>query len=79
MKRFKDYGPDQLLLLPSDINDWLEEDHLAYFMRDVVGELDLSQIYDDYHSRRGEQPALPAADDGQAARSALELTLMEVL
>ena len=30
---------------------------MAYFIRDVVGELDLSQIYDDYHSRHGGQPA----------------------
>jgi len=57
MKRFKEYSPDQQLLLPPDLNDWLEEGHLAYFIRDVVGELDLSQIYDDYHSRRGGQPA----------------------
>ena len=57
MKRFKDYSPDQQLLLPPDLNDWLEEGHLAYFIRDVVGELDLSRIYDDYHSRRGGQPA----------------------
>jgi transposase len=57
MKRFKDYSPDQQLLLPPDLNDWLEEGHLAYFIRDVVGELDLSQIYDDYHSPRGGQPA----------------------
>ena len=57
MKRFKDYSPDQQLLLPPDLNDWLEEGHLAYFIRDVVGALDLSQIYDDYHSPRGGQPA----------------------
>jgi transposase len=57
MKRFKEYSPDQQLLLPPDLNDWLEEGHLAYFIRDVVGELDLCQIYDDYHSRRGGQPA----------------------
>jgi len=57
VKRFKDYSPDQQLLLPPNLGDWLEEGHLAYFVRDVVGELDLSQIYDDYHSNRGGQPA----------------------
>jgi len=57
MKRFRDYVPDQQLLLPPDFNDWLEEGHLAYFIRDVVRELDLSAIYDDYHSDRGGQPA----------------------
>ncbi len=57
MKRCKDYSRHQQLLLPPDLNDWLEEGHLAYFIRDVVGELDLYQIYDDYHSQRGGQPA----------------------
>ena len=57
MKRFKDYSPDQQLLLPPNLGDWLEEGHLACFIRDVVGELDLSQIYDDYRSQRGGQPA----------------------
>ena len=52
MKRCKDYSPDQQLLLPPDLNDWLEEGHLVYFIREVVGELDLSGIYDDYHSPR---------------------------
>ena len=41
-KRFKDYSPDQQLVLPPNLHDWLEEGHLAYLMRDVVGELDLS-------------------------------------
>jgi len=57
MKRFKDYSPDQQLLLPPNLNDWLEEGHLAYFIRDVVGELDLSAIYADYECDRGGQPA----------------------
>lgn len=57
MKRFKEYSPDQQLLLPPDLNDWLEEGHLAYFIRDVVGELDLSAIYADYEGDRGGQPA----------------------
>ena len=35
----------------------MEEGHLAYFIRDVVGELDLSAIYADYRWRRGGQPA----------------------
>ncbi len=57
MKRFKEYNPNQQLLLQPDLNDWLEDGHLAYFICDVVAELDLSQIYADYHSRRGGQPA----------------------
>ena len=57
MKRFRAYNPDQQLLLPPDLNDWLEDGHLAYFIRDVVGELDLCAIYDEYDASRGGQPA----------------------
>jgi len=57
MKRFKAYSPDQQLLLPPNLNDWLEEGYLAYFIRDVAGELDLSAIYADYECDRGGQPA----------------------
>ena len=37
MKRFKEYNPDQQLLFPPALDDWLEEGHLAYFIRDVGG------------------------------------------
>ena len=47
-KHFKPYEPDQSLLLPPDLNAWLPEDHRAFFIRDVVGGLDLSAIYDAY-------------------------------
>lgn len=39
---FKPYQPNQLLLLPPDMKQWLPEDDLAYFIMDVVNELDLS-------------------------------------
>ena len=64
MKRVKEYNPDQQLLLPPDLNDWLEEGHLAYFIRDVVGELALSAIYADYESRPRRAAGLRPADDG---------------
>jgi transposase len=57
MKSFKQYSPGQLLLLPPSLDDWLEDGHLVYFVRDVVGELDLSEVYDDYDASRGGQPA----------------------
>lgn len=57
MKSFKQYSPGQLLLMPPSLDDWLEDGHLVYFIRDVVGELDLSEIYDDYDASRGGQPA----------------------
>jgi transposase len=57
MKSFKEYSPGQLLLMPPSLDEWLEDGHLVYFIRDVVGELDLSEIYDDYDASRGGQPA----------------------
>ncbi|HEX5719918.1 MAG TPA: IS1182 family transposase [Thermoanaerobaculia bacterium] len=54
--RFRSYAPDQLLLLPPDLREWLPEGHLAYFLLDVIGELDLSEIYSSYDGTRGGQP-----------------------
>jgi len=39
---------DQLYLLPPSVADWLPDDHLAYFVLDVVKELDLSAFYAEY-------------------------------
>jgi len=45
---FRPYAPDQDLLLPPSLRDWLAEDHLAYFISDVVEELDLSAFHAPY-------------------------------
>ena len=58
--RFKPYCPDPLLLLPPDMKQWLPEDDLAYFVMEVVGELELSPIYNAYsRSRAGQPPYSP--------------------
>jgi transposase len=36
---------DQLLLMPPSVRDWLPEDHFAFFVLDVVAELELSAFY----------------------------------
>ena len=36
---------DQLLLMPPSLSEWLASDHLAWFIVDVVAELDLSGFY----------------------------------
>jgi transposase len=54
--RFLPYTPGQMLLLPPDLRDWLEEGHLAYFIQDVVEALDLSEIYASYDGSRGGRP-----------------------
>ena len=55
-RRFKPYQPNQLFLLPPDMKQWLPEDHLVYFVMDVVSQLDLDAIYRRYDSRKGGQP-----------------------
>ena len=35
-KTYLPYEPDQQLLLPAALQEWLPDDHLAYFISDVV-------------------------------------------
>jgi transposase len=53
---FRDYNPDQLMLFPTDLKQWLPEDDLVYFLIDIVGEMDLQPIYREYKYRKGGQP-----------------------
>jgi transposase len=39
---------DQLFLLPPSVTDWLFEGHLAFFVLDVVAELDVAEFYGSY-------------------------------
>jgi transposase len=41
---------DQVYLLPPSVADWLDEDHLAWFVLDAVDEMDLALFYGDYRS-----------------------------
>lgn len=58
-KTFRPYEPDQMLLLPPALQDWLPENHLARFVSDVVDSLDLSAIEDEYQEERGFPPYHP--------------------
>jgi hypothetical protein len=40
-KTYRPYNPDQMYLLPPSLKDWLAEGHLAYFISDLVDQLDL--------------------------------------
>ena len=54
------YDPDQQLLLPRALQEWLPNDHLAYFISDVVDQLDWSEITARYEGeRRGGPPYHP--------------------
>ena len=45
---FLEVERDQLYLLPPSVADWLEEDHLAFFILDVVDQMDLESFFADY-------------------------------
>ena len=45
---FRPYAPDQDLLLPLSLREWLPEDHVAYFISEVVEALDLKALYGPY-------------------------------
>lgn len=59
-KTFRAYAPEQLLLMPPALADWLPEDHLARFIDEVVETvLDLGPIYASYAETRGGPPYDP--------------------
>ena len=58
-RAFKSCDRKQMLLPPS-LMDWLPKGHLAYFLLDVVEQLDLSNIYASYQGDgRGQPPYEP--------------------
>ena len=56
---------EQGFLLPPDVREWLPADHLAWFVIDAVGEMDLSAFYAAYradgHGRAAYEPSLMVA------------------
>lgn len=53
---FKPYNPNQAFLLPPSMKDWLPENDLAYFVMEMVNQLDLSEIYESYDGSKGGNP-----------------------
>jgi len=47
-QNFIECDREQELLLPPNMRDWLPEDHLAWFVVDAVGEMDLQAFYGAY-------------------------------
>ena len=45
---FRPYQPDQGLLLPPDLRDWLPEGHLAHHVSDLVDGMDIAAFYAPY-------------------------------
>ena len=50
------------MLLPPDLRDWLDEDHLAWFVIEAIEELDLEPFYASYradgHGRAAHEPKM---------------------
>ena len=63
-KTYRPYVPEQDLLLPPSLRDWLPEDHLAFFVSDLIDQLDLSAITALYHRRLAE--FVEATAEGEA-------------
>lgn len=59
---YREYQPEQSYLLPPSPSDWLPENHLAFFISEVVDEMDLSAFYGRHEQSdaRGNQPFHPA-------------------
>lgn len=59
-KTFRVFDPEQGLLLPPSLDDWLPAEHLARFIAELVDEhLDLSRIHAAYTEVRGGPPYDP--------------------
>jgi transposase len=57
---YREYSPDQGLLLPTLLSDWLPEDHLAYFISDAVEAMNLDAFHERYEGDgRRRQPFDP--------------------
>src|ERR1700750_3337319 len=61
-QNFIDCDREQAFLLPPSLRDWLPEDHLAWFVIDAVGRLDLEAFYAAYradgHGRAAYEPSM---------------------
>ena len=59
-KTFRPYEPNQMFLMPASMRDWLPANHLAFFISDVVEQLDLWAIMERYtDEERGYPPYHP--------------------
>src|SRR5580704_1938024 len=59
-KSYRRYLPEQGFLLPPSLREWLPENHLVYFVSDVVDHLNLSALDAAYgDEQRGQPPHDP--------------------
>jgi transposase len=59
-KTFRPYQPNQILLMPPSLDEWLPQNHLSRFVSELVDEtLELDAIYASYIEKRGYPPYDP--------------------
>ena len=59
-KSYRPYYPEQDFLLPPSLREWLPENHLSYFVSEMIDQLDLSAIESYYEKEeRGYPPYHP--------------------
>lgn len=59
-KHFRPWNPEQAFLFPPSPRDWLPENHLVYFLLDVVPHMNLQPILQPYQAeQRGQPPYHP--------------------
>jgi transposase len=66
-QRFIACDRDQSFLMPPDVRDWLPGDHLAWFVIDAVGEMELDAFYAVYRLDGRSRPAYDPANGGAVA------------
>jgi transposase len=60
VKTFRPFEPNQVLLMPPSLDEWLPADHVARFVAELVDDvLDLSGVYAEYTEVRGYPPYDP--------------------
>lgn len=47
---YRRYNPEQVLLLPPSLRDWLPKNHLAHFINDTIESLHIGQFYEKYEA-----------------------------
>jgi transposase len=61
-QNFIDCAREQVFLMPPSLRDWLPGDHLAWFVIEAVGRLDLAAFYSAYradgHGRAAYEPSI---------------------
>src|SRR5258707_3124913 len=59
MRPYRQYTPDQAALLPPSYEELIPKDDPVFFVREVVGQLDLSAFHGAYKAERGQPPYHP--------------------